>query len=136
MIKITMADGGVMTLELYPEIAPKTVENFESLVNKGFYNGLIFHRVIAGFMIQGGGFTDNEPGLTEKKATYPPIKGEFLSNGYINNIKHQKGVISMARTFIKDSANILPPYFSHCKIFLQKSSKTLARIKIICYNSV
>lgn len=99
MIKITMADGGVMTLELYPEIAPKTVENFESLVNKGFYNGLIFHRVIAGFMIQGGcpeGSGMGGPGYS--------IKGEFLSNGFNNTLKHTRGVISMARAQDPNSA--------------------------------
>ncbi len=99
MIKITMADGGVMTLELYPEIAPKTVENFESLVNKGFYNGLIFHRVIAGFMIQGGcpeGSGMGGPGYS--------IKGEFSSNGFNNTLKHTRGVISMARAQDPNSA--------------------------------
>ena len=99
MIKITMADGGVMTLELYPEIAPKTVENFEKLVKKGFYNGLIFHRVIAGFMIQGGcpeGSGMGGPGYC--------IEGEFSSNGFNNTLKHTRGVISMARAQDPDSA--------------------------------
>ena len=94
-----MENGGVMTLELYPEIAPKTVENFESLVNKGFYNGLIFHRVIAGFMIQGGcpeGSGMGGPGYS--------IKGEFSSNGFNNTLKHTRGVISMARAQDPNSA--------------------------------
>ena len=99
MIKITMENGKAMTLELYPEIAPKTVENFESLVKKGFYNGLIFHRVIAGFMIQGGcpeGSGMGGPGYS--------IKGEFSSNGFNNTLKHTRGVISMARAQDPDSA--------------------------------
>lgn len=99
MIKITMADGGVMTLELYSDIAPKTVENFETLVKKGFYNGLIFHRVIAGFMIQGGcpdGNGMGGPGYS--------IKGEFTANGFKNDLKHTRGVISMARAQDPNSA--------------------------------
>lgn len=99
MIKITMENGKAMTLELYPEIAPKTVENFESLVKKGFYNGLIFHRVIAGFMIQGGcpeGSGMGGPGYS--------IKGEFSSNGFNNTLEHTRGVISMARAQDPDSA--------------------------------
>ncbi len=99
MIQITMENGGVMKLELYPEIAPITVKNFEDLINKGFYNGLIFHRVIPGFMIQGGcphGTGRGGPGYT--------IKGEFNSNGVKNDLKHTRGVISMARTPDPDSA--------------------------------
>lgn len=103
-LKIELRNGKNIFLDVDEESAPITATNFLKYVDEKFYDGTIFHRVIPGFMIQGGGFTDNEPGLTEKKATYPPIKGEFLSNGYVNNIKHQKGVISMARTFIKDSA--------------------------------
>lgn len=89
---IVMETGGVMTLELFPEIAPITVENFKKLADKGFYNGLIFHRVIEGFMIQGGcpnGIGTGGPGYT--------IKGEFLANGVKNELKHERGVISMAR---------------------------------------
>lgn len=96
---ITMENGGVMVLELYPEKAPITVENFKALADKGFYNGLIFHRVIAGFMIQGGcpeGTGMGGPGYT--------IKGEFSSNGVKNDLKHTRGVISMARTNVPDSA--------------------------------
>jgi len=93
-----------MNVNLNEEAAPVSVENFLKYVDDGFYNGLCFHRVIPGFMIQGGGFTDDEPGIKERPTTYPPIKGEFNSNGVKNDLKHKKGVISMARTFIKDSA--------------------------------
>ncbi len=99
MVQITMENGGVMKLELYPEVAPETVKNFETLVEKGFYNGLIFHRVIAGFMIQGGcpyGKGKGGPGYT--------IKGEFAANGFKNDLKHTRGVISMARTPDPNSA--------------------------------
>ena len=98
-VRIEMEDGGVMRGELYPEIAPETVANFEKLVNDGFYDGLIFHRVIPGFMIQGGcpqGNGMGGPGWT--------IKGEFTSNGFENNLKHTTGVMSMARTPFPDSA--------------------------------
>ena len=96
---ITMKDGGVMKLELYPDVAPNTVKNFISLANKGFYDGLTFHRIIAGFMIQGGdpnGVGNGGPGYS--------IKGEFSQNGVQNDLKHTRGVISMARTYIPDSA--------------------------------
>ena len=96
---ITMENGGVMSGELYEEIAPITVENFEKLANSGFYDGLIFHRVIPGFMIQGGdpeGVGIGGPGYT--------IKGEFASNGVPNDLKHTRGVLSMARAMDPDSA--------------------------------
>ena len=96
---ITMKDGGVMTLELYPDVAPNTVKNFIALANSGFYDGLTFHRVISGFMIQGGdpeGMGSGGPGYA--------IKGEFSSNGFQNDLKHTRGVISMARTMVPDSA--------------------------------
>lgn len=96
---IEMENGGVMTLELYPEKAPKTVENFVNLANEGFYDGLIFHRVISGFMIQGGDPTGTGmggPGYT--------IDGEFRMNGFDNDIKHTRGVISMARAMDQNSA--------------------------------
>lgn len=98
-VRIEMEDGGVMRGELYPEIAPETVANFEKLVNNGFYDGLIFHRVIPGFMIQGGcpkGNGTGGPGWT--------IKGEFTKNGFENNLKHERGVLSMARTPFPNSA--------------------------------
>ena len=96
---IEMENGKVMTLELYPDKAPITVANFEKLANSGFYSGVIFHRVISGFMIQGGDPTGTGmggPGWT--------IKGEFSSNGVKNDLKHKRGVISMARTSVPDSA--------------------------------
>ena len=100
---IEFADGKKINLELYPEHAPITVDNFISLVESGFYDGLCFHRVIEGFMIQGGGFVyDN--GLKEKKAPRT-IKGEFAMNGVKNDLHHAPGVISMARTMIPDSAS-------------------------------
>lgn len=94
-----MENGDVMKAELYPEIAPNTVNNFISLVKKGFYNGLTFHRVINGFMIQGGcpdGTGMGGPGYT--------IKGEFTQNGFVNQLKHEPGVLSMARAMHPDSA--------------------------------
>ena len=97
--KIEMVDGGVMSGELYPEIAPETVQNFEKLANDGFYDGLIFHRVIPGFMIQGGcpqGNGTGGPGHT--------IFGEFTSNGFKNDLKHERGVLSMARAMDPNSA--------------------------------
>ena len=96
---ITMENGGVMSGELYEETAPITVANFEKLANSGFYDGLIFHRVIPGFMIQGGdpeGVGIGGPGYT--------IKGEFASNGVPNDLKHTRGVLSMARAMDPDSA--------------------------------
>ncbi|MBS7354041.1 MAG: peptidylprolyl isomerase [Solobacterium sp.] len=99
MVTITMDDGGVITLELYPNIAPETVNNFVSLVNKGFYDGLSFHRIIPGFMIQGGdplGNGTGGPGYS--------IKGEFKSNGFRNDLRHERGVISMARAMDPNSA--------------------------------
>ncbi len=91
--------AGVIKAELYPDIAPNTVNNFISLINKGFYNGLIFHRVIKGFMIQGGdpdGNGTGGPGYS--------IKGEFSQNGFTNDLKHTEGVLSMARSQMPDSA--------------------------------
>lgn len=99
IVTITMESGDVMKVELYPEIAPNTVNNFVSLVNKGYYNGLTFHRVIKGFMIQGGcplGTGTGNPGYS--------IKGEFSQNGFTNQLKHEAGVISMARSMMPDSA--------------------------------
>ncbi len=99
IVTIKMADGGVMKLELYPDIAPKTVENFVSLVQEKFYDGLIFHRVIKGFMIQGG-----DPEGTGMGGPGYSIPGEFSANGFENNLKHTEGVISMARSMDPDSA--------------------------------
>lgn len=99
IVTFEMEDGKVFKAELYPEVAPNTVNNFLSLVKKGFYDGVIFHRVIAGFMIQGGdpkGIGVGGPGYC--------IKGEFSANGVKNDLKHQRGVLSMARTQVPDSA--------------------------------
>ncbi len=99
IVTITMEDGGVIKAELYPDIAPNTVNNFISLIKKNFYDGVIFHRVINGFMLQGGdpdGVGTGGPGYC--------IKGEFSSNGFKNDLKHTEGVLSMARTMIPDSA--------------------------------
>ena len=99
IVTITMRNGDVMKAELYPEIAPNTVNNFISLINKGFYNGLNFHRVIRGFMLQGGcpdGNGMGGPGYT--------IKGEFAHNGFKNDLKHTEGVLSMARSMMPNSA--------------------------------
>ena len=100
IVTIEMENGGVIKAELYPEIAPNTVANFVSLVESGFYDGLIFHRVIPGFMIQGGdpqGTGMGGPGYT--------IKGEFARNGFRqNNLKHSRGVLSMARSMMPNSA--------------------------------
>ena len=99
-VKITMESGDAITLELYPEVAPITVENFVSLVKEGFYNGLIFHRVIAGFMIQGGDPLGSGFGGSDKT-----IKGEFKMNGVNNTLSHERGVISMARSQMPNSAS-------------------------------
>ena len=99
IVTIKMKNGGVMKAELYPETAPNTINNFISLIKKGFYNGLIFHRVIPGFMIQGGcpqGAGTGGPGYS--------IKGEFKGNGFNNDLKHSKGVLSMARSMAPNSA--------------------------------
>ena len=99
VVTFEMKNGDMIKAELYPEIAPNTVRNFVSLVNKGYYDGLNFHRVIRGFMIQGGcpeGSGSGGPGYH--------IKGEFSQNGFINDLAHDPGVLSMARTMIPDSA--------------------------------
>ena len=106
-----MVDGGVMKAELYPEVAPNSVNNFISLVRKGFYNGLIFHRCIPGFMIQGGcpqGTGMGGPGYS--------IKGEFSQNGVKNDLAHARGVLSMARAMAPDSAG--------SQLFIMVNSKT------------
>ena len=99
VVTITMENGDVMKAELYPDIAPISVNNFISLINKGYYDGLIFHRVIRGFMIQGGcpqGTGMGGPGYS--------IKGEFAQNGFKNDLKHTEGVLSMARSMMPNSA--------------------------------
>ncbi|GKU26029.1 MULTISPECIES: peptidylprolyl isomerase [Clostridium] len=99
IVTIKMAQGGVIKAELYPEVAPNTVKNFVSLIKKGFYDGVIFHRVIPGFVIQGGdpqGIGIGGPGYS--------IKGEFAANGFKNDLNHTKGVLSMARSGHPDSA--------------------------------
>ena len=99
IVTITMESGDTIKAELYPDIAPQSVRNFISLINKGFYDGLIFHRVIKGFMIQGGdpeGIGIGGPGYS--------IKGEFAMNGFKNDLKHTAGVLSMARSQMPDSA--------------------------------
>lgn len=99
IVTFEMENGDVMKAELYPEIAPNTVNNFISLINKGFYDGLIFHRVIRGFMIQGGCPNGNGMG-----GPGYGIKGEFGQNGFKNDLKHTKGVLSMARSMMPNSA--------------------------------
>ena len=99
IVTFEMENGKTFRAELYPEIAPNTVNNFISLVKKGFYNGVIFHRVIAGFMIQGGdplGMGTGGPGYN--------IRGEFSGNGFPNNLRHERGVLSMARSMMPNSA--------------------------------
>ena len=99
-IEIEMQDGGIIKAELYPEVAPITVDNFKKLIEEDFFAGLVFHRVIAGFMIQGGGM---DAVGNQKKAD--SIKGEFDANGVKNDLKHTRGVLSMARTMFPNSAS-------------------------------
>lgn len=99
-IRITMENGKTMEAELYPDVAPITVDNFVSLIKQDFFAGIIFHRVISGFMIQGGDPTGTGMGGSKKE-----IKGEFLANGVVNNLKHERGVLSMARTMDPNSAS-------------------------------
>ena len=99
IVTIEMENGGIIKAELYPEVAPNTVNNFISLINKGFYDGVIFHRVIPGFMIQGG-----DPQGTGTGGPGYSIRGEFTSNRFLNELKHTRGVLSMARTMDPNSA--------------------------------
>ena len=99
IVTFTMAGGKTFCAELYADLAPNTVKNFVSLVKKGYYDGLIFHRVIEGFMIQGG-----DPTGTGMGGPGYRIRGEFRANGFVNNIKHERGVLSMARSMMPDSA--------------------------------
>lgn len=111
-VQIEMEDGGKMVLELYPEYAPETVDNFINLTEEGFYDGLTFHRIIKGFMIQGGDPKGNGSGDSEKT-----IKGEFANNGFTQNtLKHTRGVISMARSKNPDSAS--------CQFFIMHADST------------
>lgn len=108
IVTIEMADGGKIKCELYPDVAPNTVNNFLSLVKSGFYNGLTFHRIIPGFMIQGGdplGVGTGGPGYR--------IKGEFTHNGFKNDLKHERGVLSMARSMMPDTAG--SQFFHHAR---------------------
>ena len=100
MVRIEMENGGIIDIELYEDKAPITVKNFKKLVSEGFYDGLIFHRVIAGFMIQGGDPTGTGCGGSNEK-----IKGEFRANGVDNDISHVRGVVSMARSSMPNSAS-------------------------------
>ena len=100
LFEIEMTSGAIMKGEMYPEVAPISVENFKDLIERHFFDGLVFHRVIPDFMIQGGGFDAN----LRHKESKRTIKGEFLSNGFQNSLRHERGVISMARTMVKDSA--------------------------------
>ncbi len=104
-IQILLEDGRTMTAELYPDVAPISVENFINLIEEDFFDGLIFHRVIEGFMIQGGGYDETfyDGNLNQKEAD--TIKGEFSANGVKNDLKHKRGVLSMARTTVPDSAS-------------------------------
>ncbi|GAB6149718.1 peptidylprolyl isomerase [Clostridium novyi] len=99
IVTIKMENGDIIKAELYPEVAPNTVNNFISLINKGFYDGVIFHRVIPGFMIQGG-----DPDRTGMGGPGYSIKGEFTANGFKNDLKHTRGVLSMARAMNPNSA--------------------------------
>ena len=99
-IEIEMENGGIIKAELYPDTAPITVTNFANLIEKNFFDGLIFHRVISGFMIQGGGYTAD--GQNKETSS---IKGEFDANGVPNSLKHTRGVLSMARTMFPNSAS-------------------------------
>ena len=115
IVTIEMQDGGIITCELYPDIAPQSVYNFISLANAGFYNGLIFHRVIPGFMIQGG-----DPTGTGMGGPGYSIEGEFTSNGFKNDLKHTRGVLSMARAMD-------PASFSSCTWTLRTSTSSTLR---------
>lgn len=131
MVTIEMNNGKIITLELYPDKAPETVKNFEDLVKKGFYDGLIFHRVIRGFMIQGG-----DPTGTGSGGPGHHIKGEFADNGFpTNDIKHVRGVISMARSQDPDSAGsqffIMHEDASHLDGSYAAFGKVLSGIEVV-----
>ena len=127
IVTITMENGDVMKAELYPEIAPNTVNNFISLIKKGFYDGVCFHRIIAGFMIQGG-----DPEGTGMGGPGYSIKGEFNSNGFKNDLKHSKGVLSMARTQIPDSAGA-QFFIMHADILTVNMQHLAHLLKVLTY---
>ncbi len=103
-VEFTFDTGESIRLELYPTVAPRSVKNFVTYVTEGFYEGVAFHRIIAGMMIQTGGFEVKDGAYVHKDPTHPAIKGEFKSNGVNNSLLHTRGVISMARTYVNDSA--------------------------------
>ena len=103
-VELTLSTGDSIRLELYPSVAPNSVANFVKYVKDGFYEGVVFHRIMRGFMIQTGGFIEQDGKIVQKDPTYPAIKGEFSSNGIRNDLSHTRGVLSMARTTAKDSA--------------------------------
>ena len=104
IVRMTLENDLYMDIELYDDVAPISVKNFLKLVDEGFYSGIVFHRIIKGFMAQAGGYVLNENTIDYAKEC-DTIKGEFKSNGVENNLKHKKGIISMARTSVKDSAS-------------------------------
>lgn len=103
-VELELSNGDSIRLELYPDVAPISVVNFMKYVKDGFYDGVVFHRIIKGFMIQTGGFEEKDGRISQKTATYPAIKGEFAANGVTNNLSHTRGVLSMARTSAYDTA--------------------------------
>lgn len=104
IVRMTLENDFYMDIELYDDVAPISVKNFLKLVDEGFYSGIVFHRIISGFMAQAGGYLVNNNTI-ERAKDCDTIKGEFKSNGVENNLKHTKGIISMARTSVKDSAS-------------------------------
>ena len=130
MVVIEMENGGKIELELYPEVAPKTVANFTKLVSEGFYDGLIFHRVIPGFMIQGG-----DPQGTGMGGAKNKIVGEFKANGFNNTLKHTRGVISMARAYDPNSASsqffIMPANAPHLDGQYAAFGKVVSGIEVV-----
>ena len=125
-IEIEMENGGIIKAELYPDVAPITVENFVSLIERNFFDGLIFHRVIPGFMIQGGGFTaDGQHKETDS------IKGEFDGNGVTNPLKHTRGVLSMARTMFPNSASVSSSLCTRMHLTLTVSMPLSVRLQMV-----
>ena len=125
-IEIEMENGGIIKAELYPDVAPITVENFVSLIERNFFDGLIFHRVIPGFMIQGGGFTaDGQHKETDS------IKGEFDGNGVTNPLKHTRGVLSMARTMFPNSASASSSLCTRMHLTLTVSMPLSVRLQMV-----